>query len=313
MNKAIWLFCSIFCFGSITSAQYPSSVYITRSGIPRTAAAVEAMKRVYDQERSNARFDRLQNLNSQQHVGGFAPFDDGFSVKAKSYLKPSAERRSQYAGILKMPNAGMIVLVPEIDCLPEQDKKANVKELVKACPSHFVIGHARYYSFRKKDYSGPTRADVGISGDWILSLGALNQGILVNLGDVPLEGLTLTSKGIDFLDHFVPATDPTIADQQLKEYEVGVVNGGLIYQHMLPIEVGKTYGLRVIAYKTDLVSEVKFGQTILKIEPFSGDLREDLIVVFQIVNHDPKTGVTLLWRQLSKKESPLLRMQKENK
>ncbi len=50
-------------------------------------------------------------------------FDDGFSVKAKSYLKPSAERRSQYAGILKMPNAGMIVLLLKLIVYRSKIKK----------------------------------------------------------------------------------------------------------------------------------------------------------------------------------------------
>ena len=285
---------------------YPTGVYTSASGRQRTASEVEAMKLKYDTERTNTQINRLHAGPVQ--FGSEYPSSDFIKLAKKSVL-PKAEFTTKYDSFLRLPKTGIVRLLPEKACLEGvSDKQPSFEKLFERCPFSFIEGGAKFYSFRKQDYVTAKLADLGFTNNWLYSFGLFNQGVLVNLGDTALEDVTLSFKGISALAEMIPAVDSALADEQSQRFNDGVTIDGLTYRHLLPIEVNQTYGLRVTAYKVDYVQAFEIGNRKIKNHPLEGDIRDDIIVAFRILEFDAEKGLTLLWKELQRKRGPEMKM-----
>ena len=88
-------------------------------------------------------------------------------------------------------------------------------------------------------------------------------------------------------------------DQQLS---TGIEVDGFIYRFGFYVEKGTTFALRSIAYRK-LMSSVK-GVVYDEIDY---DKRKDILIVFRIVEKVLNGGITVVWRELSRKDAPVLR------
>ncbi len=320
MKRVLSIFFVVTVFGLInTYAQVgpPSNIYTSATGRQRSPAEIETLKRISDNERSNAAFDRLRSVSSPNGNSGsvfITKYPLSLASRAKKHVIPKAELLSKYASFLKAPNTGIVKLLPAKACLQdENEKNPNLKQMVERCPSSFIPDGARYFSFRKKDYVKASFADIGFSEKFIFSFGTFNQGILVNLGDVSLDNIPLSSQKLAFLANFAPSTNIDNADIQYKEFDEGLESDGMKYSHMLPVEIDKTYALRVVAYKADYFQTFKILGRNEKVYPLKGDIREDLLVVFRIVDENADDGLTMVWKEIQRKEAPEMKMPKVEK
>jgi hypothetical protein len=272
----------------------------------RTAAQIEA---------ENARKIETFRRPTQGNIPTIPIGSAAFTEMAKKYLKPDDAMRNRFKSFLQTPNTGITTLLPEKTCR-ELDAMPRLRfdKLVEQCPFIFIPGGASYFSFRKKNYVNYPLADLGFKDNLIFSLGSLNQGILVDLGDAKIEELSLDSKGIDYLSKYVPAATIEDAAKESAQFERGLKVGDLVYKNILALEKNKTYGLRVVAY--NLYSLVPPATSIAKspdnkenrFYEFSKDKREDVIVVFRVVEKNADAGIVFLWKELKRTQSPEIMM-----
>lgn len=253
--------------------------------------------------------------------------------KATKLIGPSDEDKQRHSAFLDQPKTGIIKLVPQRECSLSTEERKNRGRFAEKCPTHFLQGGGSNFSFRKKEYVFPEQADITAKGNLMYSMGTLAQGIMVKLGDVPIEDVTLQSEGMVFLGHFVPSADAGTADTQAQQFNRGWKDGNYLYARGFDLEEDQTFGLRVVAYKGDIAREVEMsgkelgkvkrematnqdstlkipanasGDIRKKYDPLFRDERKDIIVVFRIVRVDPDGAATLIWKELQRKNSPKL-------
>ena len=272
----------------------------------------EQYKREREREQINAQvseaFKRLDQLSRHQ-------FDSNFSYDP--YMLP--DRSSRYfgspdywsnasAGSIKIPKpdaeiisrleigedeianhktflsasrTGIFKLLPLIDC-SNLDKKENCHER-----NVQIRLFANAFSFRGKRNTMPLTADLIKTDDVFNTSQNANQSIFVNLGDVKLEDLSVNSAGMDFLVNFKPEKKAKKINEQYEQIAKGIKIGNYEYLKSLPISENATYALRSIAYQGSL--------------DFPPGEIADVIVAFRVAGIDDDGTVTIIWKELSRK------------
>ncbi len=219
------------------------------------------------------------------------------------HLLPSQEDFSKFSSFLQQPKTGLIKLFSDLGC--EED--ASIIHASEQCLKY--IPNSAFYSFREREHSNEYLSDLRIEKDNFVTDGVLSQGILVSLGDVSLENLTLNSNGMKFLSDFAPASSSKDALKQNSEFIKGVKANEFVYKKSLPVLENKNYAMRVVAYQG------KYWQVFrgVNYDALAGDDRADLIIVFRVVRKSGDGEVTLLWRELQRKEAPKIVFPKKPK
>lgn len=317
-NKIFYVpFLFILCIS--VNAQFPDSGSIYNSARVRARSPQERqiMREIYNE---NFQFNRLRsfserNNSSNRPDSSYTTVADtlprSLTDKAKKYIVPDETLKAQNKNFLKLPNTGIVKMLPEKACQVDTGtSKKGFFNLMEQCPYKFINGHGKYFSFRQKDYVVSRLADIGIHDNWIFSLGFFNQGVMVNIGDIPLEQVSLSTKGADFLNGLLTSTEIPEIDKRFQEFENGVVNENLNYQKVLPLELEKTYVLRVTAYNIAWFQEQETSIGKIKIYPLKEDKRKDILIAFRIINRDDEGNTTLIWKELQSKNSPKLEVPK---
>jgi len=203
----------------------------------------------------------------------------------------------------------------------------NRDKAAKECPTQYLPGNGGNFSFRKGDYVTSAKSDITIGDKVVYSMGTLSQGIMVRIGDVPVDQLSLESDGVKFLTDYVPAQTASKADEQSHTFNKGLQNGKYLYARGFRVEENCTFALRVIAYRAKLsdeqkrlsvvslrnnpdpllnVSNVGFTDIKVKTDPLFGDERKDIIVAFRIIKVEQDGSLTLIWKELQRTDSPKL-------
>lgn len=238
-----------------------------------------------------------------QNRSSFFPFRKKPSKEQKRQLQPRAEDLARYTNFLARENAGIFRLLPDLGC---QDS-ALVLRADETCLN--AIPESSFYSFREDEHTSETLADVRIKNNNFVTDGLLSQGILVNLGDVELEKTDINSKGFRFLNAYKPSELSPEAAKQSFEILRGINFDGYHYKKILPAVENNTYALRVVAYRGSLYRSYR-GYLF---DLLAGDKRIDITVAFRVVRKEPDGSLTLLWKELSRKDSPKLKYPKKNK
>lgn len=226
------------------------------------------------------------------HVGGYDPITEEFNrrqprtffprrtygpakedrVVKKGLLAPSVQDRADHAAFLKQSDTGLIKLLPRevYDWRAyDTEKHLNLKG-GGAYYSFFYLSHEYGYgSDLELDHSKFT---VGFAGGY---------GMLVRIGDVSLNDVSLGSPTIDFIAKYRPARTAFYLRCELKRFHDGVEVDGLVYRSSLPIEVNSTYLLRSISYG-----------------------RSDLLVAYRVTRQDSDGSVILAWKLLKQWRRP---------
>lgn len=211
-------------------------------------------------------------------------------------VEPRRELFAKYADFLRQPNTGLTKLIDDKGCAQ------NTKVVVATdnCLQYTMPGAGSSFSFRTQNYRIPRLADLTFTDKSFQASGILLHGIFVNIGDVPLEQVTLQTKGLKFLVDFQPEPDyekGRAVDLKLVE---GIRAEGFFYRRGLFIVENTTFALRSIAY------DGKYYRAVNRVtyNEFNYDKRKDVIVVFRIVEKDEAGNVTILWKELREKDSP---------
>lgn len=229
----------------------------------------------------------------------------------KALLEPSPEDLIKYRDFLQQPKTGLFRLFPDFDC--------ETKHIIRSdgdC-ENFIPG-SWSYSFRLKNHIGPDFSDIRFSDKYLISDSFLSQGIMVPLGDIPLENILLTSDGMKFLNDFKPATDKVEARKQFAQIAKVFASDGYIYSKKVKVVENVTYGMRMIAYRSKVndSSQYRYGENN-KIDKFLGvnnfDKRIDLTLAFRVVRKTQDGGITIIWKELERRDAPQLVFKKDEK
>ena len=237
-----------------------------------------------------------------KHIGGDVPIDERLTdaskagrrvfspppedrVLKKGVLAPSQEDRTTFAGFLRMPNTGLIRLLPPGNIYLNGASSAPREQ--------------SYYSFANITHFIGYGSDIALKGDQlVVGVPALGYGMLATLGDVPLEQIQLSDQRLRFLSAYRPAVTLLEERAEASRLSEGIVIDGIRYQSSLPVDAASTYLLRSINYGPALLG--LYGRGNLK-----GMARQtDVLVAFKVVRKDVDRSVTIAWKLLKKYSAP---------
>ncbi len=190
----------------------------------------------------------------------------GLSKSDKKLMAPPTELKNAYKEFLKQPNSGLLRLF----VYGAYNRKI------------YFSGEGAFYSFARKTYQGASDADIGL-GKGIFQNDA-NIGLMVNLGDVNIEEVTLVTNGVSFLANLVAPKDVNEQFELRSKSFKGFKEGSYFYCNQLPVVFGKTYIVRSIKNR-----------------------ESDVLTAFRVVKQDNDGSVILLWKELKKFARPNIR------
>lgn len=232
---------------------------------------------------------------------GIFPLRTKPNKEQKKRLQPHAEDLTKYQQFLRQPRTGIFRLLPDLGCY----ENMYILKADEVCRN--AIPESSFYSFREKEHTIEVLSDIRLKNGYLISDGLLSQGILVKLGDVELEKVTAQNEGMAFLRNFPPQITSVEAKEQYLQIVRGIKNGKHEYKKAFPALENTTYGLRVIAYRGN-VFRVFRG---FRFDLLEGDKRIDLTLVFRIIRKDHDGTITVLWKEVERKDSPRLKFPKK--
>jgi hypothetical protein len=214
-------------------------------------------------------------------------------------IAPPLSILNKYSSVLEMPKTKVVRLVREAGC-GENTKVVNVSD---ECLRYTMPGGGSSYSFRAGTYRLRHLADVTYEKNEFLVTGILMHGIIVKLGDLPVENISLQTPGLKYLIDFQPVKDFGKGREIERLLATGVERDGFWYRRALPALDDTTYAMRAVAYHGKVPRAVH-GASYNELD---FDKRRDMIVAFRVVNRGPDGSLTIIWRELSNVESPKLK------
>ena len=237
--------------------------------------------------------------------------------KRKLVTLPESEI-AKYRNFLAQKNTGIFRLVAFVDC-----EKKKIVKVGEECANN--IPGASMYSLNKKKHTFefyPSSFEIAYRNGKFVSDGFLTNGIMVSLGDVQLEKVSLDTKGLGFVTGFVPETKNSEAKQQFELLSRGVESEGFYYSNNLEVKLNNTYIVRAVAYhvykhlKRLRAKNYRRAYVNPQWWRFYSSLkqkRNDSIYAFRVVERSGDKSVTILWKSLEKNKSPRLRFKKKEK
>lgn len=187
-----------------------------------------------------------------------------------AFLQPSLEDRNSFAEFLPQKDVALVRLLPREDY--EQKNKLSIR------------GGGAYYSFTKLTHEYGYGSDISLEmGNLSVGFAGANYGMLANLGDTPLDSITLDTPSVQLLAMHTPPTSLSKARIEQRRTSKGVLIENVSYKSRIPAVVNSTYILRSVDY---------------------GD--SDVLVAFRVVRKDGDGSLILAWKMLKKYEVPRL-------
>jgi hypothetical protein len=194
-------------------------------------------------------------------------------------LVPALELQQQFAEFLQLPDTGLIRMYP-----PLKRRVISVTDLATGRRPGFGM-YASLYSFSREKHGNGLNGYVDprlgwaelklINGRFITGFTGEALGVLVALGDVPLETVTPESFGVTGLTNITPPADYLEAASLSRRNRAGFDLAKFRYGSSLPVAENMTYVLRSTSNK-----------------------RADVLVGFRVVRVEENGSLTLIWRKL---------------
>ncbi len=272
--------------------------------------ALEAARRQAESERQMAYLDALakkKNTRSDDTQRDRTPPLNKETIdRIRNFRRIDPAEQAKYAAFLSGEHTGMLKFFPDFNCLTLEYIRID-GDCAASVPNSYA------FSFRAYSYADDYYHDIAFKPDAIVSTGFYSQGMLVSLGDVPIDKINTSSAGIKYLMDFQPDLNPSAARKTAARLAEGVDSGGFKYARSVKTAENMTYAVRVIAYRNGNSLPPLSDSTTTMEKRFMSlayDKREDLIVVFRIVKLDASGGVTMLWKELDRREAPKLKFAK---
>jgi hypothetical protein len=211
-------------------------------------------------------------------------------------IAPKPQLFQKYRAFLKQSDTGLTRLAADAGCA----ESTKVVVATEDCMKYTMPGAGFAYSFRVNNYRIPRLADIIFTDNSFQAAGVLLHGIFVNVGDVPLDKISLQTNGLKFLLEFQPEPDYEKAKEIDIKLAEGIENDGFLYRRGLYIQEETTFVLRSVAYDGAYfraINNITYNE-------FRFDKRRDIVVAFRIVEKGADNSVTILWKELLRKKSP---------
>jgi hypothetical protein len=239
------------------------------------------------------------SLTTMKRTGVF-PLRTKPNREQRQRLQPHPRDIEQFASLLEQPRTGIVRLLPDLGCY----ENVNILKADETCRS--AIPESSFYSFREREHTLEILADIRLKAGFLISDGILAQGMLANIGDVALDRVTTETEGFGFIEGFEPDASATVAKDQYMALVRGVKAGNHEYRKTVAAVENTTYAMRVVAYKGNIIRSFRGWRFDL----LEGDKRIDITLAFRVVRKDGDGSVTIVWKELGRRESPRLRFPK---
>lgn len=219
----------------------------------------------------------------------------------KKLLQPNPQELSQYQQLLSQPRTGMMRLLPDIGCYDNM----NVLKADEVCRN--AVPESSFFSFREREHTLEALSDIRLKSGHLISDGILSQGIITSLGNISIERVSLDTAGIGYLRSFEPEPVAPDAKTQYIQFVNGIKSGDHEYRKAVRVVENSTYAIRVVAYRGNVFRSFRGW----KFDLLEGDKRIDITIAFRVVRKDPEGAVTIVWKELERRESPRLKFPKK--
>lgn len=199
-------------------------------------------------------------------------------VLKEGLLAPSLGDRVALAAFLRTRNTGLIRLLPrEVydSATYRTSKKLNIR------------GGGAYYSFAYLTHAYGYGSDIELDHNKLaVGFAGADYGMLTNIGDTPLEEITLDDMRTRNIAAYRPPRSEPEARAEFRRLNsgIGLMFDGFLYRRRVPVQENSTYLLRSIAFDNS-----------------------DVLVAFRLVRKDPDGSVIIAWKLLKRYSTPGLR------
>ncbi|HEY0726639.1 MAG TPA: hypothetical protein VGD38_01130 [Pyrinomonadaceae bacterium] len=165
----------------------------------------------------------------------------------------------------------------------------NVRDLPSVDPAQpDNRGRARdggaYYSFVRLTHEYGYGSDLSLEyGQFGVGFAGADYGFITNLGDVPLESITLDTPEAKRLGAYARAKQESDARAEKRRFDKGAEIDGVKVKSRVPMRANSTYLLRSINYD-----------------------ESDVLVAFKVVEIDSEGTPLILWKRLKRYTTPPL-------
>jgi hypothetical protein len=193
--------------------------------------------------------------------------------REEAFLEPDPEDRTAFAESLQQKGQGLIRLLP--------------REVYDLKDKLTIRGGGAYYSFTRLTHEYGYGSDISLERE-NLSVGfaGADYGMLANLGDIPLDNITLDTPGVEGLALYTPPTLLSKVRIEQRRSGEGIRLGNVLYKGTVRSVVDHTYILRSVNYDNS-----------------------DVLVAFRVVRKDADGSLILAWKILKTYEVPQLERQ----
>jgi hypothetical protein len=192
-------------------------------------------------------------------------------LREDAFLEPALEDRTSFAELLAQKDTALIRLMPREGF--DQKNKLSIR------------GGGAYYSFTRLTHEYGYGSDISLErGNLSVGFAGASYGMLANIGDIPLDGVTLDTPSVRVLaQHATPRLLSQARVEQRRASE-GMVIEKVVYQGVVVAIINSTYILRSVDYGNS-----------------------DVLVAFRVVRKDADGSLILAWKMLKRFEVPQLK------
>ena len=192
------------------------------------------------------------------------------------FLSPAEEDRAACKEFLSQPDTGLIRLLPR-EVYESEAYKKNQKTLT-------IRGGGAYYSFATLTHEYGWGSDLELeSGNLSVGFAGADYGMMIDLGEVPLDEVTSDYPGARSLADYPAAKEESQARVEYRQIQAGRIMDGATYKSRLPVKIDSTFLVRSINYNST-----------------------DVLVAFRVVRKDTDGSVIIAWKLLKRFPKPEL-------
>ena len=271
-------------------------------------SAEVSRRKTQQKQESNRRFEALKSVGEYSRNVKNWTRTAAIQIVNNIYRKPTKDESKlltadkedlkKYAQFIRQSDTGLTKLITDRGCADY----ASILNVSAECLKYTMPGAGSSFSFRTENYRIRRLSDLTYREDGFYSSGILAHGIIVNIGDIPLEQVTTQTNGLKFLIDFETASDYKKAGEIDGRIDDGIENNGFFYCRSVRAAENATYVLRVIAYRGSYYRAMQ-GYVY---DELDFDKRRDVLVAFRIVRRETES-VTILWKILSNQKSPAIK------